>query len=114
MRSANRWVRTSRKPSASRIGSTANQRYLITDHFFFLRTILTHDASDGIQLDYNVETVLSHEECQHPNAKSSSFWLLAAAIRRFRENEGHGSIPISTDIPDMTCRSQTFLQIKQM
>jgi len=41
-----------------------------------------------------VRAILQDEAAAGVAAKSDDFWVLAAALKRFIEEEGHGSLPL--------------------
>lgn len=41
-----------------------------------------------------MRAILQDEAAARVAAKSDDFWVLAAALKRFVEEEGHGSLPL--------------------
>lgn len=64
------------------------------------------------ELDWQVQAVLGHARCDEIDARSSNFWVLARAVRDFMAAEGGGFPPVTSDIPDMTCKTDDFLRLK--
>jgi len=46
--------------------------------------------------------------------EAEAFWIMATALNLFIAQEGKGFLPVSTDIPDMTCETDTFVRLKLM
>lgn len=54
-----------------------------------------------------------HDKCAvELSAKSPDFWMLTSALRKFVEEEGHGSLPLQGSIPDMTATTAAYLQLQ--
>ncbi|XP_034951344.1 NEDD8-activating enzyme E1 regulatory subunit isoform X2 [Chelonus insularis] len=62
----------------------------------------------------NVIEILNDDRCINLTAKSNSFWIIARAIRDFRENEGLGLLPVMGSLPDMTADSQKYITLSQI
>ncbi|XP_031558271.1 NEDD8-activating enzyme E1 regulatory subunit-like [Actinia tenebrosa] len=45
---------------------------------------------------------------------SSSFWILARAVKEFVENEGQGALPLRGSIPDMTADSKSYIFLQNI
>ena len=46
--------------------------------------------------------------------KSTDFWILVRALRDFMDNEGGGFLPCSTNIPDLTMDSKSYVKLKSI
>ncbi|XP_031850383.1 nedd8-activating enzyme E1 regulatory subunit APP-BP1 isoform X1 [Nomia melanderi] len=62
----------------------------------------------------NVKNVLNDEQCVNLTAKSSSFWIIAKAVRDFCENEGDGLLPLKGTLPDMTADTEKYIMLQQI
>lgn len=62
----------------------------------------------------NVIDILNDEQCINLTAKSSSFWIIAKAIRDFIDNEGAGMLPVKGALPDMTADSEKYISLQQV
>lgn len=52
---------------------------------------------------------------KHSNTfQSSSFWIIAKAVRDFVENEGGGLLPLKGSLPDMTADTEKYISLQQM
>ncbi|XP_024943494.1 NEDD8-activating enzyme E1 regulatory subunit isoform X2 [Cephus cinctus] len=61
-----------------------------------------------------VMEVLNDDRCINLTAKSSSFWIIAKAIRDFMENEGLGLLPLKGAVPDMTADTEKYIALQQI
>jgi len=48
------------------------------------------------------------------NKQSSDYWILVRALRDFMEHEGAGFLPVSTNIPDITADSKSYVTLKNI
>lgn len=62
----------------------------------------------------NVTNILNDTRCINLTAKSSSFWIIAKAIRDFCENEGTGLLPLKGILPDMTADTEKYITLQQI
>jgi len=46
--------------------------------------------------------------------KSDEFWVLAAALKEFVENEGKGELPLSGSIPDMAADTTSYINLQRV
>ena len=46
--------------------------------------------------------------------QSTSFWIIARAVRDFLENEGDGLLPLRGSLPDMIADTEKFVTLQQM
>ncbi|XP_016841229.1 NEDD8-activating enzyme E1 regulatory subunit [Nasonia vitripennis] len=61
-----------------------------------------------------VSEVLNDNSCINLNSKSSSFWIIAKAIRDFMEHEGGGLLPLTGALPDMVADTEKFISLQQV
>ncbi|PBC27666.1 NEDD8-activating enzyme E1 regulatory subunit [Apis cerana cerana] len=62
----------------------------------------------------NVMNILNDDQCINLTAKSSSFWIIAKAVRDFVENEGAGLLPLKGTLPDMTADTEKYITLQQI
>ncbi|KAL3148869.1 hypothetical protein ABBQ32_001742 [Trebouxia sp. C0010 RCD-2024] len=48
------------------------------------------------------------------NKESDNYWVLAAALKRFIDNEGQGQLPIEGSLPDMTATTALYLDLQRI
>jgi len=63
-------------------------------------------------LDENVEAVINDEQAEKPNHKSSSFWILAHAAKKFYHDEK--TLPLMGSIPDMTADTNSYMTLSSV
>ena len=74
-----------------------------------------HRAYDRPQLDRLTEEVWGDAKAVDVRADADAYWVVVAALRRFREKEGQGyGVPVSQDIPDMHSKTEWYVQLKQL
>ncbi|EDO44524.1 predicted protein [Nematostella vectensis] len=61
-----------------------------------------------------VSNIFSQESCCNITEMSSSFWIIAKAVKEFVENEGQGALPVRGSIPDMTADSKRYIQLQNV
>lgn len=62
----------------------------------------------------SVMAVLNDDRCINLTGKSSSFWIIAKAVRDFMENEGAGLLPLKGVLPDMTADTEKYVNLQQI
>ncbi|XP_015119855.1 NEDD8-activating enzyme E1 regulatory subunit [Diachasma alloeum] len=62
----------------------------------------------------SVLDILNDDRCVNLTAMSSSFWIIARAIRDFMENEGSGLLPVTGALPDMTADTEKYIALSQI
>ncbi|XP_011308267.1 NEDD8-activating enzyme E1 regulatory subunit [Fopius arisanus] len=62
----------------------------------------------------SVLEILNDDRCVNLTAKSTSFWIIARAIRDFMENEGCGLLPVKGALPDMTADTEKYIALSQI
>mmetsp|Transcript_20485 Transcript_20485/g.61666 ORF Transcript_20485/g.61666 Transcript_20485/m.61666 type:complete len:555 (-) Transcript_20485:2962-4626(-) len=61
-----------------------------------------------------VRTILQDDAAKHVTSSSPDFWLLAAALRAFVDEDGHASLPLEGSIPDMFATTAMYLQLQRV
>ncbi|XP_014218170.1 NEDD8-activating enzyme E1 regulatory subunit [Copidosoma floridanum] len=61
-----------------------------------------------------VKEVFNDDKCINLHAKSTTFWIIAKAIRDFMENEGNGLLPLKGALPDMISDTEKYVTIQQL
>ena len=61
-----------------------------------------------------LEQLFEQEECRHLRPDSAPFWFCVAAVKRFVEREGAGSLPLEGAIPDMHADSAQYLALQRL
>lgn len=59
-------------------------------------------------------SILGDESVSMLNSSSSDFWVLVAALKRFLEAEGRGSLPLEGSLPDMHASTQRYLELQRL
>ncbi|XP_014487243.1 PREDICTED: NEDD8-activating enzyme E1 regulatory subunit isoform X2 [Dinoponera quadriceps] len=67
-----------------------------------------------ISIPDNVINILNDDCCINLTAKSSSFWIIAKAVRDFVDNEGGGFLPLKGALPDMTADTEKYVMLQQI
>ncbi len=62
----------------------------------------------------DVQDILDDPMCTNITPGSSTFWILARAIRDFVYNEGNGCLPVRGSIPDMISSSDMYVQLQRV
>ncbi|XP_062442883.1 NEDD8-activating enzyme E1 regulatory subunit isoform X2 [Rhea pennata] len=62
----------------------------------------------------NFEEAIKNVNSALSTTKSSSFWILARAVKEFVANEGQGSLPVRGTIPDMIADSSKFIKLQNV
>lgn len=65
------------------------------------------------KIPVNVQDILDDPMC-NITPDSSTFWILARAIREFVFGEGNGQLPLRGSIPDMTSSSDMYIQLQHV
>lgn len=61
----------------------------------------------------DVSTVLDHASAANLSASSSNFWILVAALKKFRE-QNDGFLPVPFALTDMTTDTQSYVKLKKI
>lgn len=59
-------------------------------------------------------SILEDEAANNLTPDSSDFWILAAALRTFIQNEGGGQPPLEGSLPDMHSTTQRYLELQRV
>ncbi|CAG0884031.1 unnamed protein product [Cyprideis torosa] len=62
----------------------------------------------------SVQEVFDDPQCININQSSSSFWLMAHALRQFVLAEGGGCLPVRGSLPDMTSDSKSYISLQNI
>lgn len=62
----------------------------------------------------DVRLILLDPACDNLTAESSSFWIVARAVREFVANEGQGLLPLSGALPDMKADTKGYIDMQNM
>lgn len=54
------------------------------------------------------------DEATSVSPESDDFWVLAAALKRFVDNEGKGCLPVQGALPDMTATTALYLNLQRI
>jgi NEDD8-activating enzyme E1 regulatory subunit len=52
------------------------------------------------------------DSCKEINAESSSFWVMASALKTF--HEAHGTLPVPGSLPDMKAKSADYIKLQNI
>eukprot|EP00484_Ammonia_sp_Unknown_P030184 CAMPEP_0197030628 /NCGR_PEP_ID=MMETSP1384-20130603/9824_1 /TAXON_ID=29189 /ORGANISM="Ammonia sp." /LENGTH=550 /DNA_ID=CAMNT_0042460015 /DNA_START=21 /DNA_END=1669 /DNA_ORIENTATION=+ len=66
------------------------------------------------RIDRDVKAVLEDAKAEKLDASSKDFWVLVRALKDYLENEGGGFLPCSTNIPDLTMDSKSYVKLKSI
>eukprot|EP01083_Nonionella_stella_P124561 376212_1 len=66
------------------------------------------------RIDREVKAVLDDPKAETLTKDSSVFWILVRGLKDFMQNEGGGFMPCSTNIPDLTMDSKSYVQLKSI
>ncbi|CAG8439886.1 7380_t:CDS:10 [Ambispora gerdemannii] len=71
-------------------------------------------ACSVTKIPSEVERIYNDAACSNITFESSSFWIIARAIRDFVENEGHGLLPLAGSLPDMKADTQSYVALQNI
>jgi len=66
------------------------------------------------RIDREVKEVLSDKKGEKLDETSTAFWILVRALKDFMEKEGGNFLPCSTNIPDLTMDSKSYVALKSI
>ena len=69
---------------------------------------------NGTKLPAEIKKILDQPKASAIDKNSSTFWILVNATKRFVENEGKGSLPLSGVVPDMKSDTDSYVQLQHM
>lgn len=61
----------------------------------------------------DVQDILEDQLCTNIKPDSTTFWILARALREFVHSEGRGYLPLRGSIPDMISSSDLYVQLQR-
>lgn len=62
----------------------------------------------------SIQKIFNDESCTRLTKSSSSFWIMAKAVKDFVENEGNGYLPLRGTIPDMTAETSLYINLQNI
>lgn len=62
----------------------------------------------------DVQDILEDAMCTNITPNTSSFWILARAVREYVYGEGNGQLPLRGSIPDMTSSSTMYVDLQRV
>ncbi|XP_029031867.1 NEDD8-activating enzyme E1 regulatory subunit isoform X1 [Osmia bicornis bicornis] len=66
------------------------------------------------EISDSVMNILNDNQCINLTAKSSSFWIIAKAVKDFIQNEGGGLLPLKGTLPDMIADTEKYITLQQI
>lgn len=73
-----------------------------------------HLAYATYEVPVEVQSLLDDPCAQNLHPASNSFWVLVKALQGFLQNEGHGKLPLSGAIPDMSSSTDSFTDLQNI
>ncbi|CAG8506643.1 7372_t:CDS:10 [Diversispora eburnea] len=64
------------------------------------------------KITQDIQEILNDPACENITTKSSSFWIIARAIRDFVTNEGQGLLPLAGSVPDMKSDTTGYITLQ--
>ncbi|KAM8947650.1 NEDD8-activating enzyme E1 regulatory subunit [Pelodytes ibericus] len=71
-------------------------------------------ALNVTKISSNIEEIFNDERCTNITPQSSSFWVMARAVKEFMAVEGSGYLPLRGTIPDMIANSDKFIKLQNV
>jgi NEDD8-activating enzyme E1 regulatory subunit len=68
----------------------------------------------GGKVNSSVQEILNDYCCINLNKDSSSFWIMARALRDFVEKDGNGYLPLPGILPDMTAETSLYINLQNI
>lgn len=65
------------------------------------------------KIPLDVQNILEDQLCTNIKPDSTTFWILARALRGFVQGEGQGCLPLRGSIPDMISSSDMYVQLQR-
>uniref|UniRef100_A0A6M2DU04 NEDD8-activating enzyme E1 regulatory subunit n=1 Tax=Xenopsylla cheopis TaxID=163159 RepID=A0A6M2DU04_XENCH len=62
----------------------------------------------------DIRKILDDNSCINLTRKSTPFWVMAHALRKFELKEGKGWLPVEGVIPDMTADTKSYIALQQV
>lgn len=61
-----------------------------------------------------ISAILNDDKCVNLHEKSTSFWIIANAVKTFVEKEGQGELPLAGTIPDMESDTDRYVKLQNI
>lgn len=88
---------------------------MTADEENFEEAIKSVNSSFGIGKPSSaLQEILNDECCTKLNKNSSSFWIMAHALKDFIAKEGKGFLPLPGNIPDMTAETALYINLQNI
>ncbi|XP_043937851.1 NEDD8-activating enzyme E1 regulatory subunit [Protopterus annectens] len=71
-------------------------------------------ALNPTKVPSGLEDIFNDDRCNNLTSQSSSFWMLACAVKEFVAKEGNGNLPVRGTIPDMIADSEKFIKLQNV
>jgi amyloid beta precursor protein binding protein 1 len=66
------------------------------------------------EIPQSVQDVFNDDQIKNLNSSSSDFWFMAAAVKKFVENEGQGTLPLQGRVPDMHADTDRYVKLQSL
>jgi amyloid beta precursor protein binding protein 1 len=66
------------------------------------------------EIPQTVQDVFNDDQIKNLTAQSSDFWFMAAAVKKFVENEGQGTLPLQGRVPDMHADTDRYVKLQTL
>jgi len=73
-----------------------------------------HLAYAAYEVPSEVQDLLDDPCADNLHPGSSNFWVLIKALQGFIQHEGHGKLPLSGSIPDMSSSTEAFTELQNL
>ncbi|XP_071957729.1 NEDD8-activating enzyme E1 regulatory subunit-like [Antedon mediterranea] len=98
-----------------RSGIRKNEHGVPEDEENFDEAIMAvNTALNPSKIPSEVQGIIDDPACTNLSSESSSFWIMAQALKQFIANEGNGMLPLRGAIPDMTADSKRYIQLQNI
>ncbi|MBN3299437.1 ULA1 enzyme, partial [Amia calva] len=71
-------------------------------------------ALNPTKISSTIEDIFNADQCKNITAQSTSFWVMARAVKEFVHNEGGQNLPVRGTIPDMIANSDKFISLQNV
>jgi NEDD8-activating enzyme E1 regulatory subunit len=62
----------------------------------------------------DIQEIFNDDCCINLNKNSSSFWIMARAVKDFIEKDGEGFLPLPGSLPDMTAETSLYINLQNI
>lgn len=62
----------------------------------------------------SIKAILDDQACEHLNKHSSTFWIMAKALKDFVLNENNNYLPLPGVLPDMTANTESYINLQNI